>query len=65
MKPFPATPELLAVARRVIWFEEPERALEDPVRFMAYAMTYALHEDMREIRQLDMFLCRLSRPRRV
>jgi hypothetical protein len=29
----------------------PERALADPVRFMAYAMTYARHEDMRVIRE--------------
>jgi hypothetical protein len=34
-----------------IWFEPPERALADPVRFMAYAMTYARHEDMRVIRE--------------
>ena len=29
----------------------PERALADPVRFMAYAMTYARHEDMKVIRE--------------
>lgn len=39
------------VARRVIWFEEPKKALADPIRFMAYAMTYARHGDMRVIRQ--------------
>ncbi len=39
------------MARRVIWFEEPEKALANPVRFMAYAMAYALHEDMRVIRR--------------
>lgn len=50
MKPLPATPELLAIAPRVIWFEEPERALADPVRFMAYAMTYATHDDMSVLR---------------
>src|SRR6185312_16613389 len=43
--------ETMAVARRVIWFEEPEKALADPVRFMAYAMTYARPEDMRVIRE--------------
>ena len=45
------TPDTLAVARRIIWFEPPEKALSDPVRFMAYAMTYALPEDMRFIRK--------------
>jgi hypothetical protein len=47
----PLTPETLAVARRVIWFEPPAQALSDPVRFMAYALTYARHEDMRVIRR--------------
>jgi hypothetical protein len=51
MKPIPATPQTLLVAPRIIWFEPPERALADPIRFMAYAMTYARHEDMRVIRQ--------------
>jgi hypothetical protein len=51
MKPIPVTPETLAVARRVIWFEPPEKALSDSARFMAYAMTYALPEDMRFIRK--------------
>jgi len=47
----PITPAMLEIARRVIWFEPPEKALADPVQFMAYAMTYAVHEDMRVIRQ--------------
>jgi hypothetical protein len=47
----PLTPETLAVARRIVWFEPPEQALSDPVRFMAYALTYARHEDMRVIRR--------------
>lgn len=51
MKPIPLTPETLAVARNIVWFESPEEALADPVRFMAYAMAYALPEDMRIIRQ--------------
>lgn len=51
MRPIPVTPETAEVARRIIWFEEPEKALADPVRFMAYAMTYAHHKDMRVIRQ--------------
>lgn len=50
MKPIPLTPEIEAVARRIIWFEEPACALADPIRFMAYAMAYATHEDMKTIR---------------
>lgn len=51
MRSIPVTPQTVEVARRIIWFEEPEKALSDPVRFMAYAMTYAHHKDMRVIRQ--------------
>lgn len=51
MKPLPVTPELEAVARRVVWFEEPPRALADAARFLAYAMTWGTHEDMRTIRR--------------
>ena len=47
----PLTPEIEALARRVIWFEEPEVAIADPVRFATYAMTYALHEDMQALRR--------------
>lgn len=51
MKPIPLVPRTLAIAPRIIWFEPPAKALADPVRFMAYAMTYARHEDMRVIRE--------------
>ena len=51
MKPIPLTPETEAVARRVIWFEEPHEALADPIRFMAYAMTWATHADMKVLRR--------------
>src|SRR4029077_6010437 len=51
MKPIPSTAQMLGVAPRIIRFEPPERALANPVRFMAYAMTYARHEDMRVIRE--------------
>lgn len=51
MRPIPLTPEIQRVARRLIWFESAGEALSDPVRFMAYAMTYATHEDMKLIRQ--------------
>jgi len=51
MNPIPSTPLTLEIARRVVWFEPPERALANPVQFMAYAMTYATHEDMQVIRR--------------
>jgi hypothetical protein len=51
MKPIPLTPEIERVARRIVWFEEPVQAVADPVRFMAYAMAYANHEDMKAIRK--------------
>jgi hypothetical protein len=51
MKPLPRTPELERVARRLVWFEEPAKALADPVRLLAYAMTYGTHEDMRTLRR--------------
>ena len=60
MKPIPITPQTLKVAGNIIWFEPPEQALADPVRFMAYAMTYALPEDMRLIRQYVSLLLRIS-----
>lgn len=51
MKPIPVTPKTLELARRIVWFEPAEKSLSDPIRFMAYAMTYALPEDMRSIRR--------------
>ena len=46
MKPLPRNPDLLGVAPRVVWFEEPERALADPVRFLAYLMTYGTAQEV-------------------
>jgi len=51
VKPIPLNPETEAVARRVVWFEPPEAALSDPVRFLAYAMARATHADMQAIRR--------------
>ena len=50
MKALPATPELLRVARRVIWFEEPERALADPIQFLAHVMVFGTIEDLKALR---------------
>lgn len=46
MKPFPATPALRAVARRVVWFKESAEALADPVHFLAHLMTFGTCEDL-------------------
>jgi hypothetical protein len=51
MNCLPLTPEIEAIARRVIWFEEPSQAVSDPVRFLAYAMTYGDDADLQIIRQ--------------
>ncbi|GJL49504.1 hypothetical protein [Nitrospira sp. M1] len=51
MKALSLTDELVKVAERVIWFEKPEEALTDPIRFVTYAMTYGTHEDMKVIKQ--------------
>ncbi len=59
MKAIPFNPETEAVARRVIWFEDPAEALRDPIRFMAYAMKHATHDDMQALRRyvFDADLC--------
>jgi hypothetical protein len=44
------TPELLRVARRVVWFEEPAQALADPVLFLAHVMVFGTVEDLRALR---------------
>jgi hypothetical protein len=51
MKQIPLNQETTSIARRVVWFEPPEKALADPVRFMAYAMAHAVHEDMKVLRR--------------
>ncbi len=51
MTPIPLTPETEAVARRVVWFETPAKALADPVRFMAYVMTEATADDLAVVRR--------------
>jgi hypothetical protein len=51
MKPFPHNADLLAVAPRVLWFEPPGQALSDPLRFMAYLMTYGTIEDIAVVKR--------------
>jgi len=50
MKPLPATPELLNVARRVVWYKEPRESLVDPVHFLAHVMTYGTPEDLKALK---------------
>jgi hypothetical protein len=51
MKSIPLNQETATIASQIIWFEPPSQALSDPVRFMAYAMTYAMHQEMRVLRR--------------
>jgi hypothetical protein len=51
MKKIPLNVETEAVAKRLVWFESPEEALADPVRFLSYAAANATHEDMKVIRK--------------
>jgi hypothetical protein len=46
MTMLPKTPELLAVAERVVWFKPPAEALADPIHFLAHVMTYGTVEDL-------------------
>jgi hypothetical protein len=51
MTPPPVTEELAGLARRIIWFEPPAAALADPIRFLAYLMTYGTPDDLRVARR--------------
>ena len=55
MKPLPCNSDLLTMAPRVVWFEPPAKALANPVRFLAYLMTYGTLEDIAVVwRYLDL-----------
>jgi hypothetical protein len=43
---FPETPETLKMARRVMWYEEPEDVLKKPVLLLAHILQYGTHEDI-------------------
>jgi hypothetical protein len=51
MKPLPHNADLLSLAPRIIWFEAPERALADPIRFLTYVMTYGTLDELAVIRR--------------
>jgi hypothetical protein len=52
MEALPRTPELRAVARRVVWFKEPDEALADKLHFLAHVMTYGTAEDLAVLRDI-------------
>jgi hypothetical protein len=55
MKPLPHSEDMLAVASRVVWFEPPEKALANPIRFLAYLMSYGTLEEIAVVqRYLDL-----------
>lgn len=47
----PQTPELIALAKRIVWFKEPESTLDNPIHFLACLMTYCTVEDLRIIKK--------------
>ena len=49
MNSLPNTPELAAIAKRVVWYKRPEEALADPVLFLCSLMTHTLPEDVMTI----------------
>jgi hypothetical protein len=51
LKSIPLNPETGTLARRIVWFESPADALADPIRFMAYVMTYATPADLSVVRR--------------
>lgn len=46
MTPLPNTPEMVAIAKRVVWYKEAEDTLRDPVLFLCHLMTYTLPDDV-------------------
>ncbi len=51
MTKLPRTPELEAVAARLVWFKSPEAALQSPAHFLAYFFAYGTPEDAKTVRQ--------------
>ena len=49
--PPPDSPELLAVAKRMVWFKPPEVTLADDVFFLSFLMVYGTLEDLAVARQ--------------
>ena len=45
------TPELLQIARHVVWYDSPEHTLERPTIFLAHLMTFGTPDDLAIARQ--------------
>ena len=43
---------LLAIARRVVWFQPPQETLQNEARFLSHVMIYGLPEDVIAIRDV-------------
>ena len=52
MTPLPRTPELQELARQLVWFEAPDKALADAARFMAYAFARGTPPQMALLRRV-------------
>ena len=46
----PHSPELLSIARRLIWWMPAEEALAFPARFLAQVMTFGTWDDVQSVR---------------
>jgi hypothetical protein len=51
VKSLQPTPDLLAVAEKTVWFKEPAATLANPAHFIAYALTYGTHADVKVLRR--------------
>lgn len=51
MTDIPLIAETEALARRLVWFEPPSKALSNTPRFVAYAAARATHSDMKILRR--------------
>lgn len=47
----PATPDLLRLAGRVVWFKAAEAALRDPAHLVAHVLTHGTLEDVGTLRR--------------
>jgi len=43
--------ELLPIAKRVVWFQPPERTLADTKLFLAHLMTYGTLDEVRAVKR--------------
>jgi hypothetical protein len=50
LQELPATPELLRLAARLVWFKAAEAALRDPAHLVAHVLTYGTQDDVRTLR---------------